>query len=154
TLKSVDDLMEMYERSVGRGAVLLLNNTPDPTGLIPETDVVRSGEFGAEIERRYGIPVIDTAGTGKELNMGPSAPVAIDAVMIQEDIRKGQRIRAYQVEGLVDGEWKEHSKGTSVGYKKIDRFSTVEVEQIRLRVTDSAADPVISNFAVFNTGTT
>lgn len=154
TLKSVDDLMEMYERSVGRGAVLLLNNTPDPTGLIPETDVVRSAEFGAEIERRYGIPVIDTAGTGKELNMGPSAPVAIDAVMIQEDIRKGQRIRAYQVEGLVDGEWTEHSKGTSVGYKKIDRFSTVEVEQIRLRVTDSAADPVISNFAVFNTGTT
>jgi alpha-L-fucosidase len=83
--------------------------------------------------------------------MGPSAPVAIDAAMIQEDIRKGQRIRAYRVEGLVDGEWKEVSRGTSVGYKKIDRFSPEEVEQIRLKVTESAAEPIISNFAVFNT---
>jgi alpha-L-fucosidase len=151
TLKSVDDLMEMYEKSVGRGSVLLLNNTPDPSGLIPATDVERSAEFGAEIERRYGVPVIDTAGRGNELSMGPSAPVAIDAAMIQEDIRKGQRIRAYRVEGLVDGEWKEVSRGTSVGYKKIDRFSPEEVEQIRLKVTESAAEPIISNFAVFNT---
>ena len=79
--------MEMYEKSVGRGSVLLLNNTPDPSGLIPATDVERSAEFGAEIERRYGVPVIDTAGRGNELSMGPSAPVAIDAAMIQEDIR-------------------------------------------------------------------
>ena len=146
--------MDMYEKSVGRGSVLLLNNTPDPTGLIPETDVVRSAEFGAEINRRYGVPVIDTAGTGKELSMGPSAPETIDAAMIQEDIRKGQRIGEYQVEGLGgDGEWKELSKGTAVGYKKIDRFPAVEVEQIRLKITKSAAEPVISKFAVFNTST-
>jgi alpha-L-fucosidase len=152
TLKSVDDLMEMYELSVGRSSTLLLNNTPDPSGLIPEPDAKRSAEFGAEIKRRYKYPVIDTAGTGTELNMGPSSPVTIDAAMIQEDIRKGERIREYTVEGLVDGEWKVLSKGTAIGYKKIDRFPAVEVSQIRLIVSKSAANPIISKFAVFNTG--
>jgi alpha-L-fucosidase len=47
SLKTVDRLMDMYYRSVGRGAVLLLNNTPDPSGLIPEADARRSAEFGA-----------------------------------------------------------------------------------------------------------
>lgn len=42
----------------GKGDVLLLNNTPDPSGLIPEPDAWRSAEFGTEIRRRYGTPVI------------------------------------------------------------------------------------------------
>ena len=37
----VAELMEMYYQSVGHGAVLLLNHTPDTTGLIPEADFKR-----------------------------------------------------------------------------------------------------------------
>ena len=51
TLKSVEALMEMYERSVGHGAVLLLNHTPDPTGAIPEADARRAAEFGADLHQ-------------------------------------------------------------------------------------------------------
>lgn len=35
-VRTVDQLMELYYSSVGRGAVLLLNHTPDPSGRIPE----------------------------------------------------------------------------------------------------------------------
>jgi alpha-L-fucosidase len=38
-LRSVDEVLDIYYKSVGRGAVLLLNVSPDRRGLLPETDV-------------------------------------------------------------------------------------------------------------------
>ena len=43
----------------------------------------------------------------------------------------------------------ELSKGTSVGRKKIDRFASVQVSRVRLRVGRSAAEPLIRSLAVF-----
>jgi len=151
TLKSVDELMEMYERSVGHGAVLLLNNTPDPTGLIPAADAARSAEFGREIKRRYGIPIIDTSGRGDLIEMNLSAPTTIDAVTSMEDITHGERIRAYVIEGNINGQWTELCSGTAIGHKKIDRIGPLRVSALRLRVTESVGEPVIRRFAVYLT---
>lgn len=152
TLKSVDQLMEMYERSVGHGAVLLLNHTPDPTGLIPAADVRRAAEFGAEIQRRYGIAIADVAGKGEELMVGPSAPSVVDAVITMEDIAHGERIREYVIEGRVDEVWQELARGTAIGYKKIDRFEPVRVSAVRLRVLKSVGEPLIKRLALHRTG--
>ncbi|MCL4180410.1 MAG: alpha-L-fucosidase [Verrucomicrobia bacterium] len=150
TLKSVEQLMEMYLRSVGHGAVLLLNNTPDPTGLIPAPDAVRSAEFGREIQRRFGTPVIDTAGSGTNVLMMLSAPRSIRATTIMEDITRGERIREYVVEGKVRGAWKPLASGTAVGHKKIDVFAPVEITELRLRIPSAVGKPVIRKFAAFD----
>jgi alpha-L-fucosidase len=50
---SVDRLVEIHEQSIGRGANLLLNITPDRRGLIPDTDAARLREFGRRIEATY-----------------------------------------------------------------------------------------------------
>ncbi len=152
TLKTVDQLMEIYYASVGRGAVLLLNHTPDPTGRIPEADARRAAEFGAEIKRRFGTPVVEASGRGSLLEIELGEPVRIDHVMIQEDIAGGQRVLEYVLEGMAGDEWKELSRGTSVGYKKIDRFEPVRVSKIRFRCTESLALPLIKRFAVFDVG--
>lgn len=151
TLKTVDQLMEMYEKSVGRGAVLLLNNTPDSTGLIPEPDARRSAEFGVEVRRRYGTPVIDTAGKGEELEMLLSAPRRIDAVITMEDITQGERVREYAIEGRVAGEWKALAAGSAIGHKRIDKFEPVEVTELRLRISRSVGQPLIRKFAAYAT---
>lgn len=151
TLKTVAQLMDMYEKSVGRGAVLLLNNTPDPTGLIPAPDAQRAAEFGAEIQRRYGTPVIDTAGTGTNIEMMLSAPRTIGAIVSMEDITQGERVREYVLEGRVGGVWKALASGTAIGHKRIDLFEPVEVSELRLRITKSAARPVIRKFAAYAT---
>ena len=151
TLKSVDHLMTMYEQSVGRGAVLLLNNTPDPTGLIPDPDARRAAEFGAEVQRRYGVPVIDTAGSGTNLEMMLSAPQRIDAVITREDLTQGERVRAYVIEGRTAGQWRQLAAGTAIGHKRIDKFEPVEVSELRLRITRAAAAPVIRTFAAYRT---
>ena len=75
TLKSVAQLLEMYYRSVGHGAVLLLNQTPDTSGRIPEADARRAAEFGAEIRRRFTRPLAETNGTGSVVDLALARPV-------------------------------------------------------------------------------
>lgn len=150
-LKSLDQLMDMYENSVGHGAVMLLNHAPDRSGLIPEADARRAAEFGAEIKRRYGRSIADAGGKGMEVLVGPSAPSLIDAVVLQEDIREGERVREYVVEARVKGEWVELSRGTAIGYKKIDKFEPVRVSSVRLRVLRAVGEPIIKRLALHRT---
>jgi alpha-L-fucosidase len=151
TVKTLDHLMDMYENSVGHGAVMIINNTPDTTGLIPAPDVARAKEFGQEIKRRYGVSIVYSEGTGDTVEAMPSSPSTIDAAITMEDISQGERIRAYVIEGLVDGVWKELAHGTAVGHKKIDKFDPIKVSKVRIRVTKSIGDPVIERIAVYST---
>jgi alpha-L-fucosidase len=143
--------MGMYERSVGHGGVMLLNQTPDPSGLIPATDVKRVKEFAQEIERRYGAPIVTSQGKGKTVIAQPSSPMVVDAVSIMEDIHFGERVRKYVVEGMVDGTWQTLAEGTAIGHKKIDKFDPIRVASVRLTVTESVGEPVIRQLAVFRT---
>jgi alpha-L-fucosidase len=149
TLKTVEQLMGMYLKSVGHGAVLLLNNTPDPTGRIPEPDAKRSAEFGAEINRRFGTAIADTMGSGTTLDLILSAPCSVNATLIMEDVRLGERVRDYVIEGKNEGQWKPLASGTAIGHKKIHTFASTEVSELRLRVTQSVGKPAIRRFAAF-----
>jgi len=153
TIKSVAHLMKMYYQSVGHGAVLLLNVTPDTTGRIPEADARRAAEFGAEITRRFGVWVARTSGRGPVIELNLDGPTVIDHVITMEDIRHGERVREYVVEGLVKDQWQPLASGTMIGHKKIDRFEPLEVSKVRLRATESAATPIIRELAVYNTQT-
>ena len=156
-LKSVAQLMDMYERSVGHGGVLLLNQTPDRSGLIPQSDARRAAEFGAEIERVYGTPIAQTGGRGVQLELtvpGGGAPPTIDRVVIAEDITLGERIRRYVIEGRVAesrdsaGEWIGLAEGTAVGHKKIDRPAPARVSAVRLRILESVGEPAIRTLSL------
>ncbi len=48
-VKSLDKLLDLYFKSVGRNSVLLLNVPPDQRGLIADADVARLREFGAAV---------------------------------------------------------------------------------------------------------
>jgi hypothetical protein len=151
TLKSVEQLMEMYEQSVGHGAVLLLNHTPDRTGRIPELDARRAAEFGAEIRRRYGVALADTSGKGRVLELQPSAPVRIDRIVTMEDIALGERVRKYVIEARIEGQWRELCSGTAIGHKKIDRVAPVTVSRLRWRCLESVGEPALRRLAIYDT---
>jgi alpha-L-fucosidase len=51
---------------------------------------------------------------------------------------------------LVNGEWKEIAKATTIGYKRILRFPTVEATKLRFNITGSKACPLISEIGVYN----
>jgi alpha-L-fucosidase len=50
-VKSLEDLVDIYESSIGRNSSLLLNVPPDKRGLIPEPDVTRLREFKASLDQ-------------------------------------------------------------------------------------------------------
>jgi alpha-L-fucosidase len=149
TLKSVDQLMNMYDRCVGHGAVLLLNSTPDRTGLIPEADARRAAEFGDEIRRRLGTPVGETRGAGNALTLTLKTATAVQSLVMMENLSGGERVREYVVEGRVRGQWQPISSGTAIGHKKIDRIAPMVVDAVRLRVTRSAGTPDIRRLAAY-----
>ena len=149
-LRSVDELVDCYYRSVGHGAVLLINQTPDTTGLIPAADAQRAAEFGAEIRRRFGRSMAETSGAGDTVELKLKEPMLIDHVITMEDIAGGERVREYVLEGQADGEWHELCRGTAIGHKKIDRFEPAKVAGVRLRCVKSAAKPLIRELAVYS----
>jgi alpha-L-fucosidase len=150
TLKSVDQLMNIYYRSVGHGAVLLLNQTPDRTGLIPAADARRAAEFGSEIRRRFARSIAQTSGKGSAVELAFDKPTLVDHVISAEDILQGERIREYVLEGFCDGQWKPLCEGSAIGAKKIDHFAPVTATKLRLRVVRSAAEPVLKTFAAYS----
>lgn len=155
TLKSVDELMHVYYQSIGRGANLLINLTPDPSGRIPELEVRRLAEFGAELERRFACPVAYTnsfAGWPRaaelELRLPPSRTV--NHVVIEEDLAHGQHVWRYELQAQTDNSWKPLAQGQTIGRKRIEQFTPVQADVIRLRILAADDVPVIRLFAAYD----
>ena len=151
-LRSLDELMDIYYQSVGRGAMLLLNAAPDTTGLIPVKDMELYQQFGDEIRRRFDKSIAETSGNGLTVELLLNKAEMIDHVVLQEDISFGQRVRQYVIEGRANNQWTVITKGLSIGQKRIEYFTPVKVDAIRLKVVESTYTPVIRRLAVFNTG--
>jgi alpha-L-fucosidase len=149
-VKSAEQLVDIYYKSVGRNAVLLLNVPPDKRGLIHETDAQRLLEFGREVQRRFGQSIAETNGTGKVVTLAVPSSKPIDHVIVMEDIAHGERIQEFVIEGETNSGWQELATGRIIGHKRIFQFSPVEVSQVRLRVTKNLASPLIRRLAVFH----
>ncbi|HEY3388517.1 MAG TPA: discoidin domain-containing protein, partial [Prolixibacteraceae bacterium] len=88
--------------------------------------------------------------TKASLTIDFGKPTTFNRFLAQEYIRLGQRVKAFTVEALVDGNWKELEKATTIGYKRILRFPSVKATQLRFNITDSKSCPVISNIGIYN----
>ncbi len=144
------DLFKMYLHSVGRNSTLILGVTPNTNGLIPVADARRLKEFGDEIKRVFGKPLAATYGTGVEFVLETGSD-EFNYLVLQENIRKGERVREYVLEAMQNGTWHLVAKGTCIGHKRIHQLDApVTAEQIRLRVVKSTATPIISRLEICN----
>jgi alpha-L-fucosidase len=143
-------LMKMYLHTVGRGSNFIVNANIDPDGRVPAPDARRLAQFGALIRKWFGTSLAQVSGRGDRIDLPLPHPTVINFVMIQEDISRGQKIRSYQVEGLVHGIWKPLCRGQSVGEKRIQQFDAARVSAIRLLITQSVGTPVVRKLAVFH----
>jgi len=146
----LENLMDIYYRSVGHNSTLIMGLTPDPDGLLPEQDVARLKEWGVEIKRRFSDPLASTFGEGNKLEIKLDKDHPIDHLVLQEDISKGERIRKFTVEALVDKKWETVFTGSAVGHKLIIPMETVKTNRIRLVVEEAIDTPVIKHFHVYD----
>lgn len=146
---SLEELMKLYYLSVGRGCVLLINTSPDTTGLIPAKDAARLREFGNEIRKRFENPIASTSGEGKLVTLQLSKPEKIDHFILMEDTKYGERVRSFMVEGYSNNKWKPLFNGSAIGHKLIIQFPAISVSSVRLRVLSAVEKPQIKDFSVF-----
>jgi len=77
-------------------------------------------------------------------------PTKFNRFLAQEYIRLGQRVKAFTIEALVDGNWTELAKATTIGYKRLLRFPSVTATKVRFNITDAKSSPVICNIGIAN----
>lgn len=142
-VKSLASLVDIYFQSVGMNSVLLLNIPPDTRGRLHEADVERLRQFGSYIEKTFDneklidgdIPWKARSGASREYNVIPDQ--TINTVMLQEDIRKGQRVEKFIVEGFINNQWVQLTEGTTIGYKRLLRFGNASPSKLRVTINDT-----------------
>ena len=76
-------------------------------------------------------------------------PVTFNVVRLREYLPLGQRIDAFALDDWRDGQWREFFKGTSIGNQRLARTAFVTTAQLRLRITQAAACPALSELGVY-----
>ena len=180
--KSLEELVEIYFHSVGRGTPLLLNIPPNKDGLFDEKDIQRLYEFASYRDELYkedlalGVKVsgpalspdfacshltdgrktsswASDAELPVQLEIDLGASKTFDVIELREDLKLGQRISAFRVQVELDGVWQEFGFGYTVGYKRLLRGTVVEAQKIRVTITEAQALPLLTKISLYKTPT-
>jgi alpha-L-fucosidase len=146
-VRTVDDLKGLYFSSVGHNGKLLLNVPPTRDGLLHSTDVARLAGFRARLtslfehdlardaRRRFS----PTGPRSAELTLDLPRTANVGIARLEENVTRGQNVARYTLYGAADREWKILSRGSTIGYTKLDSFEPVPVRRVRLAVEDALA---------------
>ena len=134
TVKTVDELMGLYDLSVGRGANLLLNIGPDRRGKLPDADKTALLAFGKAIRERFAHPLGCTCtqeGGTLTLEMPPQL---VNHVVLSETITEDE-IGSF---GIYAHPYPYGApicvyRGTTVGHKAICAFPTIRTGRLEIR---------------------
>ncbi|WP_233842710.1 alpha-L-fucosidase [Dyella sp. 2HG41-7] len=178
TLKSVDELMDIWENSVGRGGQLMLGLAPNRHGMLPDADVARLKAFGEALQVRYGADknlmrnhlstdansaaALDNdqesfwsapeGAAHATLEADFATPVTFDHALNMEWLNDGQCVQKYAIEAWVHDVWTPVAKAEAIGHMKIDRFAPVTATKVRLNILSSVCTPRIREFQLFFVG--
>ncbi len=177
-VKTSTQLVDIYYSSVGRNSHLLLNVPPDRRGLLAERDIRSLTGMRRILDSTFSVNVAATSritcrpgGSGNPEAMidddprtfwaasaGSIAPTldfdlggwrSFDRLLLQENFRTGQRVEEFVFEVEQSGGWREVTRGTTVGYKRLLRFPPISARHVRLRVLRSRGGPEISSFGLY-----
>ncbi len=76
-------------------------------------------------------------------------PRTFNVVMVQENIRLGQRVESFAVDAWAGKAWQEIARGTTIGWKRLLRFSTLTASKARLRILGSRLEPTVAEFGLY-----
>ena len=168
TIKSVEELLGMYELSVGRGCNFLLNVGPDSRGLIHEADLKRLEEFGEALNELYRAPLPFEAPvcadgmlriaysdeTQRSLGQNIRIP-PVKRVVLGEDVSQGQCVRRFRLYAHIPSINPICATrfcvfdGTTIGHKLIIRLPDIRSAMFDLEIIESDGEARISEFKAY-----
>jgi alpha-L-fucosidase len=72
----------------------------------------------------------------------------VGGVELAEDLRAGQMVSKYHIDLMVDDHWATVAGGTTIGHKKVDRFTPVIASKCRMIIEDAIDKPSIRTMRV------
>jgi alpha-L-fucosidase len=90
----------------------------------------------------------DDGVTRASLEIDFGAPTTFNVVRTEEMIALGQRVSKYALEAEISGAWRPIASGTTIGYRKLDRFPKVTANRLRLTIEEARACPTIKSLGV------
>jgi alpha-L-fucosidase len=175
SLKSLSELLTIYDETVGRGAQLMLGLAPDRRGLLPDSDVARLEEFGKALRARSAhnlalahapasaevAAALDgdpdtfwSAPAGSHhatLEVNFSKPITFNRTVTMEWLNAGQRIQKYSIDVWTGSDWKTVASADAIGHEKRDIFPAVTASRVRLNILSSTDAAAIREFQLYNT---
>lgn len=185
-VKSPEELLDLYYRSVGHNGTFLLNFPVDREGRVHPVDSANAigfrklveKELGNDLLRRRPATVSTIRGerfaatqltdgdwdsywatpdgvTSGTVTFTFDRPTPVNRLMLQEYIPLGQRVQRFSVEACVRGKWQPVDCGeetTTIGYKRILRFATVEATGLRITIHESRGPLCINNISAYHGG--
>jgi alpha-L-fucosidase len=177
-VKPAATLFRLYEQSVGRNCLLLLNVPPDTRGRIAEPDVAALAGMRREVDQVYaenlatGARVLADASrdgfeasrtldrdgdsfwaapegaTPARLTLALSAPVTFNRVVLQEPISFGQRVGAFEVEAMIAEGWTRIGTGSTIGHKRILVVPDTKTDRVRITIHETRAAPLLAEIGL------
>jgi alpha-L-fucosidase len=171
-VKTVEQLMDIYFGSVGRGANLLLNVPVNREGLIAKEDSTRLMEFKSTREKTFpenlasSTKIVASGKSTTKLNDGSfdtfwtaksntatleinfPSETKVNYLVLREHIALGQRVKEFSVEVWRDGKFQALTKQTTIGHKRILPINSA-TSKIRVNITQSKAAPVLQEIELY-----
>ena len=177
-VKTPAQLFQLYLKSVGRGANLLLNVPPGTDGLIQSTDSIsligfrklRDSSFSDNVlkdadsyyefskkdllNKAILLRGFDTTNTYYGINLQNfivqlSNQATINCIVLREAIHLGQSIRRFSIVLYNQDKAVGEIQGTSVGRKRILTFPSMKVTSFRVYLEDAKGNDNISGVAAY-----
>jgi alpha-L-fucosidase len=177
-VKPAATLVRLYEQSVGRNCLLLLNVPPDTRGRIADPDVTALAGMRRALDQVYGANLATGArvladasrdgfeaaravdrdadsfwaapegATHARLTLTLPAPVTFNRIVLREPIALGQRVGTFEVEAMAAGGWMRIGAGSTIGYKRILVVADTKTNQVRITIHDARASPLVAEIGL------
>jgi len=163
-VKTKETLFDLYLKSVGRGANLLLNVPPDTRGLIHEKDSAAVMGFAAlrkQLKNNLAgmasvyyyhhsvtlkVPALVDGNDQSSIRIPEPGilielewpnSLEINTITLMEDLRNGQACAGFQIEFMAEnGQVIQTLTGTTIGRKRILTFPACLVKTLRVKITE------------------
>lgn len=170
-VKSPQKLIDIFYSSIGKNSLLLLNIPPDKRGLIHSNDINSLMQMQRILKETFSKNLLTEAKYSDVMSCTDSnletywqaaeakdeqifeielnGEQTFDRLLIQENITQGQRVEEFALEYWMDGSWRVAARGTTIGYKRILRFTPVTAKRVRIVITSSRDTPQIAEIGLY-----
>jgi alpha-L-fucosidase len=176
-VKNQNELFDLYLKSVGRGANLLLNVPPDRRGLIHENDSAALMEFKKLRDRNFSNNLLSDArafwemdesflkdsavyrafnyqGTVYGINrpvftVELAGPKKVNCIVLREAIHLGQSVENFKIILFNKNQPAGEISGTTIGRKRILTFPAQTITSFKVYLTDRYGNDNVSGVAAY-----